>query len=109
MSSHRRTGPRGSVQSTFAVVMGLLLFALCVLGWLLLDQDRSLSEQRVRDHLDDAANLIVRSLADEFGAVQSRLDTLAVRLETGAGPDRDLMLVPGKVLQPSFISLTRAQ
>ena len=63
MNSRGETRLRGSVQTTFTVVMALLLVALCVLGWLLLDQDRSLSEQRVREQLDDAAGLIVRALA----------------------------------------------
>ncbi len=44
-----------NVPATFLSVMALLLVALGWLGWLLLDQDRSLKEQRTRERVDAAA------------------------------------------------------
>ena len=77
-----------SVPVTFLGVMALLVLALGWLGWLLLDQDRSLEEQRTRERVDAAAAELEKALSDGIAAERSRLEEMAE--VAGSGQDADL-------------------
>ncbi len=66
-----------SVAVTFLSVMALLVVALGWLGWLLLDQDRSLEEQRTRERVDAAAAELEKAFSDGITSEQLRLDEIA--------------------------------
>ncbi len=74
-----------SVPVTFLSVMALLVIVLGWLGWLLLDQDRSLEEQRTRERVDAAAAELENALSDGIAAERSRLDEIAGVLSSGQG------------------------
>lgn len=74
-----------SVPVTFLSVMALLVLALGWLGWLLLDQDRLLKEQRTRERVDAAVAELGVALADGIAAQRSRLDEIAEALSSGQG------------------------
>lgn len=72
---------------TFLSVMALLLLALGWLGWLLLDQDRLLEDQRTRERVDAAVAELEDALADGIAAERSRLDEIAEAISSGQGTD----------------------
>ncbi len=76
-----------SVPVTFLSVMALLVLVLGWLGWLLLDQDRSLKEQRTRERVDAAAAELEQAFSDGIAAERSRLDEIAGVLSSGQGTD----------------------
>jgi len=67
--------------------MALLVFALGWLGWLLLDQDRSLAEQRTRERVDAAAAELEEAFSDGITAERLRLDKIAEVIGSGQGAD----------------------
>lgn len=67
--------------------MALLVLALSWLGWLLLDQDLSLKEQRIRARVDTAAVELERAVANGIVAKQENLDEIAAILNTVPGSD----------------------
>jgi len=78
----RKSGSPTNVPLTFLLVMAVLLIALGWLGWLLLDQDRSLQQQRNRDRTDAAAERLSEVLSVRIGEEFNRLKTWRV-----LGPD----------------------
>ena len=72
-----------SVPVTFLSVMALLVLVLGWLGWLLLDQDRSLEEQRTRERVDAAAAELEKALSDGITAERSRLEEIAEEASSG--------------------------
>ncbi|MCH7781155.1 MAG: hypothetical protein IH848_09925, partial [Acidobacteria bacterium] len=81
-----------SVPVTFLSVMALLVVALGWLGWLLLDQDRSLRQQRTRERVDAAAAELEQAFADGIAAERSRLDEIAGVLSSGQSADVPALL-----------------
>lgn len=65
--------------------MALLVIALSWLGWLLLDQDLSLKEQRIRERIDTAAVELERAVANGIVAKQENLNEIAAILNTLPG------------------------
>lgn len=80
------------VPVTFISVMALLVFALGWLGWLLLDQDRSLAEQRTRERVYAAAAELETALADGITAERLRLDKIAEVIGSRQGAEISLIL-----------------
>jgi len=81
-----------SVPVTFLSVMALLVIVLGWLGWLLLDQDRSLEEQRTRERVDAAAAELEQAFSGGITAERSRLDEIAGVLSSGQGADVPALL-----------------
>lgn len=78
---NKKSGALAKAPFTFLLVMGVLLIALGWLGWLLLDQDRSLQHERTQNRVDSAAEELaaaLRSLVDEELA---ELETLLQSME----------------------------
>lgn len=61
----------------FLVLAGIPLGALGWLGWRLLEQDRALESQRLRERLDNAAGLLARELDRGLTAWESLLPAVA--------------------------------
>lgn len=76
-----------NVPVTFLSVMALLVIALGWLGWLLLDQDRSLKEQRTRERVDAAAAELEQAFSGGIAAERLRLDEIAGVFSSGQGAD----------------------
>ena len=81
-----------SVPVTFLSVMALLVLALGWLGWLLLDQDRSLEEQRTRERVDAAAAELEEAISDGIAAERSRVDEIAEAIRSGQAANIPEML-----------------
>ena len=64
---HRLGAPATGV-ALFVALAGIPLVALGWLGWRLLDQDRALESQRLRERLENAATLAARELDRSLGA-----------------------------------------
>jgi len=60
--------------------MALLMLALGWLGWLLLDQDISLKEQRIKERIDKAAVKLEDALANGLDTEQDNLNEIAAAL-----------------------------
>jgi signal transduction histidine kinase len=73
-------GSRRSVPVTFLGVMAVLVFALGWLGWLLLDQDLSLKEQRIRERVDAAAFELEEAVVNGINTQQEYLNRFAAAL-----------------------------
>ena len=82
----RRIAPL-KLLTLFALLSGIPLLALGWLGWRVLQQDRALESQRVRERLDNAAALIARELDRTLSAWETVLpaaaDGQAVTLPAG--------------------------
>ena len=76
-----------SVPVTFLSVMALLVIALGWLGWLLLEQDRSLEKQRTRERVDAAAAELETAFSEGIHAQRSRLDEVAESVSSGRGAE----------------------
>lgn len=61
----------------FVVLAGIPLGALGWLGWRLLEQDRALESQRLRERLEDAAGLLARELDRGLASWENLLPTVA--------------------------------
>ncbi len=72
--------------------MGLLVLALGWLGWLLLDQDLSLKEQRTRERIDTAA--VELEGAVEIGIAAKRENLNAIAAVLSSAPGTDLSTIP---------------
>jgi len=68
--------------------MALLMLALGWLGWLLLDQDISLKEQRIRERIDKAAVKLEDAFTNGLAAEQDKLNEIAAALY--ATPDANI-------------------
>ena len=68
---------------TFLSVMALLVLVLGWLGWLLLNQDRLLEDQRTRERVDAAVAELEDALAAGIAAERSRLDEIAEAISSG--------------------------
>ena len=93
----------------FLVLMLILAAALCWLSWRLLQQDRALENQRLREHLEHAADLTGATLQQSISETEGRLAELAAlpdaRLEDAAGRlgnqlSQDTLLV---ILRPDAV------
>jgi hypothetical protein len=82
---NRKSGSLANVPLTFLLVMAALLVALGWLGWLLLDQDRSLQQQRNRDRIDAAAETLSEALSVRIVEEFSRLKTLRMPVQNLPG------------------------
>jgi signal transduction histidine kinase len=71
-----RRAPRSFLKVSLAAI-AVLVVALGLLGWQLLDQDRKLERQQVQERLDHAAELSVAMLQQGLSATEDRLATLA--------------------------------
>ena len=85
----RRIAPL-KLLTLFALLSGIPLLALGWLGWRVLQQDRALESQRVRERLDNAAALIARELDRTLSAWETVLPAAAdgqavTALDRGAG------------------------
>ncbi len=67
--------------------MALLVLALGWLGWLLLDQDLSLKEQRIRVRVDTAAAELEGAFASGIAAMRENLNEITVVLKATPGTD----------------------
>ena len=76
----------------FLLVTGIPLATVVWLGWRLLDQDRALESQRIRERLDEAAALISRELERSLGSWTDLL-TPASRREVVTLPREAVALV----------------
>ena len=80
MFSHRR--PAASIRlPTLLLILGVVpILALGVLAWRLLQLDRELDEQQLKERLNGAAALVARELDSRFSAWDRLLqaDTLSV-------------------------------
>ena len=61
----------------FVLLAGIPLVALGWLGWRLLEQDRTLESQRLREGLDNAASLVARALDRSLAAWDDLLPAAA--------------------------------
>lgn len=86
-----------SVPSAFLSVMALLVLALGWLGWLLLDQDYLLKEQRIRERVDSAAVELEGAVANGIATKRENLNEIVAALNTAPGRDlntvRDVLRV----------------
>lgn len=76
-----------SVPVTFIGVMAILLLALGWLGWLLLDQDLSLNEQRKSERIDAAAIKLEKALANGLATELEKLNEITMTLAAGSEAD----------------------
>lgn len=76
-----------SVPITFLGVMALLLFALSWLGWLLLEQDQSLKEQRSRVRAETAGVELESAIANGIGLMRDKLNEIAEALNNATTAD----------------------
>ncbi len=88
----KKAGALAKVPLTFLLVMGVLLLALGWLGWLLLDQDRSLQQQRTRDRVDSAAKRLSNALELRADEEQSGLEALAQALGSASSTEIEVLL-----------------
>jgi signal transduction histidine kinase len=82
---NRKSGSLTNVPLTFLLVMAVLLIALGWLGWLLLEQDHSLQQQRNRDRIEAAAETLSEALSIRIGEEFSRLKPMRIRVENLPG------------------------
>jgi signal transduction histidine kinase len=71
-----------SVPITFLGVMALLVFALSWLGWLLLEQDQSLKEQRSRVRVETAGVELESAIANGIDLMREKLNKIADELNS---------------------------
>jgi len=76
-----------SVPGAFLGVMALLVLALGWLGWLLLDQDYLLKEQRIRERVDSAAAELEGAVANEIATKRENLNEIVAILSQVPGRD----------------------
>ena len=76
----------------FVLLAGIPLVALGWLGWRLLEQDRTLESQRLRERLDNAASLVARELDRSLAAWDDLLPA-AARGNSVALPPKAVFLV----------------
>ncbi len=76
-----------NVPITFLGVMALLVFALSSLGWLLLEQDQSLKEQRSRVRAETAGVELERAIANGIGLMRDKLNEIAEALNNATTAD----------------------
>lgn len=93
---HKVAANLKSVPGAFLGVMVLLVLALGWLGWLLLDQDHLLKEQRIREIVDSAAAELEGAVANEISTKRENLNEIVAILSNT--PGRDLKKV-GDVLR----------
>ena len=67
-----RLASPGKLIALFVILSGVPLIALGWLGWRLLQQDRALDAQRLRDRLENAASVLVREFERELAAWDGR-------------------------------------
>jgi signal transduction histidine kinase len=79
MTTSRYFGPPARLLLLFVLLAGLPLAVLGWLGWRLLDQDRALEHQRVRDRLDNDASLLAAESGRVFSGWEALLGDAAVR------------------------------
>ncbi len=88
MLFHGRLSSPSYVPAMFVALMLILAGALCWLSWRLLQQDRALENQRLREHLDHSADLAAATLKQSISETEGRLAELAAlpdgRLEDAA-------------------------
>ena len=80
-------GSLKSVPVTFLAVMALLVFALGWLGWLLLDQDLSLKNQRIRERAETAAVELEDAFVNGMTAQREELEAIAAVLKISRNTD----------------------
>ena len=90
MIGHHRLGAPATGLALFVALAGIPLVALGWLGWRLLDQDRALESQRLRERLENVATLAARELDRSLG-------TWGALLAPAARGDR-VVVPPGAVL-----------
>jgi hypothetical protein len=106
-SKKNKSGSLTRVPLTFLSVMAMLLLALGWLGWLLLDQDRKLQQQRDQARIDIAAETLSLALMarinEEFSQLKSQtmplqeLPGVGVRFSKGSMeviPEKGLLYSP---------------
>jgi signal transduction histidine kinase len=76
MARHASDTAPARLLTLFLVLAGIPLAALGWLGWRLLEQDRVLEQQRLRERLENGANLLARELDRSLLAWEGLLPTL---------------------------------
>ena len=64
----------------FKLVLGVLLLSIGVLGWLLLEQDDRLQQERFQERVDLAADRLAQGLARRIRSLHGRLEKMTVDL-----------------------------
>ena len=77
LGSRRANAAPLKLLTLFVLLSGIPLAALGWLGWRVLEQDRALESQRVRERLDSAASLIARELDRTLSAWEGMLPAAA--------------------------------
>ncbi len=75
--------PRKKLLALFVLLSGIPLIALGWLGWRVLEQDRALEVQRLRDRLENGASLVTQELERELAA----WETAAQHAADGRSPE----------------------
>lgn len=88
----KKAGALAKAPLTFLLVMSGLLLALGWLGWLLLDQDRSLQHERTRDRVDAAAQNLSDALKLQADVTFEELTGLATSLGSLADDKKRVLL-----------------
>ena len=92
MAFSRFMGSPGKLLALFVVLAGVPVACLGWLGWRLIEQDRALEEQRVREHLENAASILGRELDHTLASWEELLAAGVANLP-GAVPTGAVLLV----------------
>lgn len=77
MITHKHLAAPAKLLALFVLLAGIPLGALGWLGWRLLEQDRALENQRLRERLENAAGLVARELDRGLAAWEDLLPAVA--------------------------------
>src|SRR5437763_948259 len=77
MKTHKRVRTPIQLLMLFVLLSAVPVVALGWLGWSLLEQDRALETQRLRERLDNSSSLVARELERGLAAWEELLSTAA--------------------------------
>lgn len=116
-----------NLPNSFVLVMGVLLLAMLLLGWLLLEQDSRLQRERSRERISAAAERLASELEQRLATLRDGITQMAVSWPEGVAAvqavitsqpepftgiivqDRDLTVLPDRALHyvPEPYQVTR--
>ena len=73
-----------NLPASFIVVMGMLLLTVLLLGWLLLEQDSRLQQERSRERISSAAERLASEVEHRLSMLKDGIAQMAVSWPDGA-------------------------